>query len=79
MILNHRLCVVRIGIPRYSSTPVITMIEKPMSIGRSSRCASFEAGTFVSHKPSMRKSMTISMPRLIVSVMTWIDSIHAYM
>ena len=38
-----------------------------------------EAGTFVSHSPSMRRSMTISMPRLIISVTTWSDSIHAYM
>ena len=71
--------IVRIGMPRYSSTPVTTMMVKPISIGRSSRSASFEAGTFVSHSPSMRRSMTISMPRLSVSATTWSDSIHAYM
>ncbi len=79
LIRNHRLCVVRIGMPRYSSTPVTTMIEKPISIGLSSRSAIFEAGTLVSHSPSMRRSMTTSMPRLSISVMTWSDSIHAYM
>jgi hypothetical protein len=79
LIRNQRLCVVRIGMPTYSSTPVTTMIEKPMSMGLSSRSASLEAGTLVSHSPSMRRSMTSNMPRLSISVTTWSDSIHAYM
>jgi hypothetical protein len=50
-----------------------------MSIGLSSCSASLEAGTLVSHSPSMRRSMTTNMPRLSISVTTWSDSIHAYM
>jgi len=63
----------------YSRTPLMNMYVKPAIIGLCSRAAIFDAGTSFRIQPSMRRSMTPSIPRHSMSVSTWLVSIQLYM